>query len=198
MFWQLPNRAINLAIIFVLFCTLVNTVSADSTDPPGSITICGYVTYANEIGIWWFNPYDPDFGGVEMWLDDVFIGNTSSGDHFYNAYSAVVGTHTFSTHAFDSSGNVNSTWVNLTFITKEYPGCTENWTCDTCSRPVIPGAIANFTQNTTEGLTPLEVQFTDTSTGFPTFWNWSFGDGTYSDIQDVTKTYSTVALMRST
>jgi PGF-pre-PGF domain-containing protein len=191
MVWQPPNRAINLVIIILLFCTLVSTVSADSTNPPGSITICGYVTYANEIGIWWFNPYDPDFGGVEMWLDDVFIGNTSSGDHFYNAYSAIVGTHTFSTHTFDNSGNVNTTWVNLTFMTKEYPGCTENWTCDTCSRPVIPGAIANFTQNTTEGLTPLEVQFTDTSTGSPAFWNWSFGDGTYSDIQDVIKTYST-------
>jgi PGF-pre-PGF domain-containing protein len=191
MFWQPLNRTINLILIILLFCGLVSTVSADSTNPPASITICGYVTYANEIGIWWFNPYDPDFGGVEMWLDDGYLGNTTSSDHFYNAYSAVVGTHTFSTHTFDNSGNVNSTWVNLTFITKEYPGCTENWTCDTCSRPVIPGAIANFTQNTTEGLTPLEVQFTDTSTGFPTFWNWSFGDGTYSDIQDVTKTYST-------
>jgi PGF-pre-PGF domain-containing protein len=187
---QPPNRAINLIIIILLFCGLVSTVSADSTNPPAGITICGYVTYANEIGIWWFNPYDPDFSGVEMWLDDVYLGNTTSSDHFYNAYSAIVGTHTFSTHTFDNSGNVNTTWVNLTFITKEYPGCTENWTCDTCSRPVIPGAIANFTQNTTEGLTPLEVQFTDTSTGSPTFWNWSFGDGTYSDIQDVTKTYT--------
>ncbi len=186
---QPPGRVINPFIIILLLCALVSTVSADSVTPPGGITICGYVTYANEIGIWWFNPYDSDFGGVEMWLDDVFLGNTSSGDHFYNAYSAVVGTHTFSTHTFDNSGNVNTTWVNLTFITKEYPGCTENWTCDTCTRPVIIGAIANFTQNTTQGLTPLAVEFTDTSTGSPTFWNWSFGDGTYADIQDVTKTY---------
>ena len=191
MVWQPSNRAINLVIIILLFWGLVSTVSADSTNPPDSITICGYVTYANEIGIWWFNPYDPDFGGIEMWLDDVYIGNTTSSDHFYNAYSAVVGTHTFSTHSFDNSGNVNSTWVNLTFITKEYPGCTENWTCETCSRPVIPAAIANFTQNTTQGLTPLAVQFNDTSTGYPTFWNWSFGDGTYSDFQNATKTYPT-------
>ena len=139
--------------------------SADSTNPPGSITICGYVTYANEIGIWWFNPYDPDFGGVEMWLDDVYLGNTTSGDHFYNAYSAVVGTHTFSTHSFDNSGNVNSTWVNLTFMTKEYPGCTENWTCDTCSRPVIPRCMP-FPAMRPRNV-PLAVQFNDTSTGYP-------------------------------
>jgi PKD repeat protein len=36
----------------------------------------------------------------------------------------------------------------------------------------------NFTSNVTEGLTPLSVQFNDTSTNSPTMWNWSFGDGT--------------------
>jgi len=61
----------------------------------------------------------------------------------------------------------------------------------TAYSPFVPGATANFTQNTTQGLTPLTVLLNDTSTGTPTFWNWSFGDGTFSDIQNVTKTYST-------
>jgi PGF-pre-PGF domain-containing protein len=187
MVWQQPNRVINPVVIILLVCALVSIVSADSVTPPGSITICGYVTYANEIGIWWFNPYDPDFGGVQMWLDEGYIGNTSSADHFYNAYSAVVGTHTFSTHTFDNSGNVNTTWVNLTFITKEYPGCTENWTCSTCSPPVAP--VAAFSANLTSGLVPLAVQFTDNSTNTPTAWNWSFGDGNYSAIQNPEYTF---------
>jgi PGF-pre-PGF domain-containing protein len=185
---QSPNRVINPVIIILLLFVLVSTVSADSVTPPGGVTICGYVTYANEIGIWWFNPYDPDFGGVEMWLDDVFLGNTTSSDHFYNAYSAVVGTHTFSTHTFDNSGNVNTTWVNLTFMTKEYPGCTENWTCDTCSRPVIP--VADFFANQTTGTVPLAVNFTDNSTNMPTVWNWNFGDGNYSSLQNPVYTYN--------
>jgi hypothetical protein len=85
MVWQPPNRVIIPVIFILLLCALVSTVSADSVTPPGGITICGYVTYANEIGIWWFNPYDPDFGGVQMWLDNEYLGNTSAGDHFYNA-----------------------------------------------------------------------------------------------------------------
>ena len=84
-----------------------------------------------------------------------YLGTTGAGDHFYNAYSAVIGTHTFSTHTFDNSSNVNTTWVNLTFMTKEYPGCTENWTCDTCSRPVSP--VADFSANQTSGIVPLAV-----------------------------------------
>jgi len=40
-----------------------------------------------------------------------------------------------------------------------------------------PAPVANFTANATSGTAPLTVQFTDNSTGSPTTWNWSFGDG---------------------
>ena len=183
---QLPIR--EKVIIILLLLSLVGIVQADNLNPPSSITICGYVTYANEIGIWWFNPYDADFGGVQMWLDDQYIGTTGAGDHFNNAYSSVIGTHTFSTHTFDNSGNINTTWVNLTFITEEYPGCTENWTCDTCTPPVSP--LADFSANQTSGIAPLAVLFTDNSTNTPTSWNWSFGDGNYSTLQNPVHTYA--------
>ena len=78
-----------------------------------------------------------------------------------------------------SSGNAHDTfWTNKTNYITAYD-------------PFVPGATANFSQNSTQGLTPLSVLLTDTSTGTPTFWNWSFGDGTYSDSQNVTKTYPT-------
>ncbi len=182
----LPIREI---VIFVLLLiSLAGIAQADEFTPPSGITICGYVTYANEIGIWWFNPYDPDFGGVQMWLDDQYLGTTGAGDHFYNAYSPVIGTHTFSTHTFDNWSNVNATWINLTFITEEYPGCTENWTCDTCTPPVYP--VADFTGTPSSGTAPLTVQFTDSSTGSPTNWNWSFGDENYSTLQSPAHTYA--------
>ncbi|MDD5188764.1 MAG: DUF3821 domain-containing protein, partial [Methanoregula sp.] len=49
--------------------------------------------------------------------------------------------------------------------------------------------IASFTANVTIGTAPLGVQFNDTSTGSPTNWNWSFGDGNYTSVQNPVYTY---------
>jgi thioredoxin 1 len=49
---------------------------------------------------------------------------------------------------------------------------------------------ADFTSNVTEGYSPLTVQFTDMSTGSPTSWNWDFGDGNTSTVQNPTHTYN--------
>jgi len=51
-------------------------------------------------------------------------------------------------------------------------------------------SLANFTANTTTGIVLLTVQFTDTSTGDPTAWNWSFGDGATSTEQHPVHTYT--------
>jgi len=50
---------------------------------------------------------------------------------------------------------------------------------------------ANFTANVTSGTAPLTVRFNDTSTGVPTTWNWSFGDGASSTVQHPVHTYTT-------
>jgi PGF-pre-PGF domain-containing protein len=59
--------------------------------------------------------------------------------------------------------------------------------------PVPP--VANFIANRTSGAAPLAIQFNDTSTGSPTAWNWSFGDGAWHNTTDaaernVTHTYT--------
>ncbi|MDD4469725.1 MAG: PKD domain-containing protein [Methanoculleus sp.] len=52
------------------------------------------------------------------------------------------------------------------------------------------GPRANFTANVTAGIAPLTVQFTDTSTGDPASWRWTFGDGNTSTEQDPVHTYT--------
>ena len=44
----------------------------------------------------------------------------------------------------------------------------------------IPPMVQDFTASSRNGTAPLNVRFSDTSTGgLPSLWNWSFGDGTY-------------------
>ncbi|MGB9200897.1 chitobiase/beta-hexosaminidase C-terminal domain-containing protein [Methanobacterium sp.] len=50
--------------------------------------------------------------------------------------------------------------------------------------------IANFTANNTNGSAPLSVQFNDTSTGNPTSWSWSFGDGNTSILENPVHNYT--------
>ena len=47
---------------------------------------------------------------------------------------------------------------------------------------------ASFTASPTSGTAPLNVQFTDTSTGAPTSWAWDFGDGGTSTSQSPSHT----------
>lgn len=49
---------------------------------------------------------------------------------------------------------------------------------------------ANFNANVTYGDAPLSVQFTDTSSGTPTSWEWDFGDNSTSYEQNPIHTYS--------
>ncbi len=49
---------------------------------------------------------------------------------------------------------------------------------------------AAFTATPTSGTSPLNVQFTDTSTGGPTAWSWAFGDGGSSLAQHPSHTYT--------
>jgi PKD repeat protein len=54
--------------------------------------------------------------------------------------------------------------------------------------PLAPGA--DFTASPLSGTAPLNVQFNDQSTGSPSAWAWSFGDGVTSSQRNPSHTYT--------
>jgi PKD repeat protein len=61
--------------------------------------------------------------------------------------------------------------------------------------PTPPAPLgANFTAEPLNGTAPLEVNFTDTSTGTPISWAWAFGDGNTSTERDPTHAYENPGL----
>jgi len=54
--------------------------------------------------------------------------------------------------------------------------------CARESKPaIVPPPTADFTASREQGIVPLEVTFTDLSTGDVSRWHWNFGDGHFSD-----------------
>lgn len=53
-----------------------------------------------------------------------------------------------------------------------------------------PTAVADFSGSPTSGDAPLFVNFTDLSTGAPSSWSWSFGDGGTSTTQNPSHSYT--------
>lgn len=97
-------------------------------------------------------------------------------------------------------GNVVAPYISENSVIKvEFIGdmnllwFTCDWLNNAGARDALPTQlpVASFTASTTSGVTPLAVNFTDTSTGTPTQWIWDFGDGASSTIQNATHTYTT-------
>ncbi|MDW5554869.1 PKD domain-containing protein, partial [Methanosarcina sp.] len=87
------------------------------------------------------------------------------------------------THKYSKAGTYT---VNLTV--KNAAG--SNTVTKTEHIKVTAKPAANFTSSATSGKAPLNVKFTDTSTGTPATWKWTFGDGTSSTQQNPTHKYS--------
>ncbi|HET9346938.1 MAG TPA: PKD domain-containing protein [Candidatus Limnocylindrales bacterium] len=60
--------------------------------------------------------------------------------------------------------------------------------------PTVPPPVADFIGSPQTGFAPLEVTFTDLSTGGPTSWSWSFGNGNSFSRGPHTRTYSCTGL----
>lgn len=101
--------------------------------------------------------------------------------------SPLIGQYTGNT--LPNGGTIQSTYgaVTLKFFSDTYvnnAGFIMTWTCHIPSSP----PVTDFEANTTASCTG-EIQFHDQTTGGPTSWNWNFGDGTSSTLQNPTHIY---------
>jgi C1A family cysteine protease/PKD repeat protein len=86
-------------------------------------------------------------------------------------------------HKYSKAGNYT---VALTVVNAK----GSNTVTKTGYIKVTEKPVAAFSAYPTSGKAPLNVKFTDKSTGTPTKWQWNFGDGTTSTKQNITHKYS--------
>ena len=114
---------------------------------------------------------DKSIGDPTSWLWDFGDGNTSTDETPVHVYGAV-GKYNVTLTATNAVGN--NTITKTKYIDVEG----------------VP--VAGFSADATVGIMPLNVSFTDLSTGVPANWTWSFGDGNTSTEQNPSHVYSKV------
>jgi len=101
--------------------------------------------------------------------------------------SPLIGQYTSNT--LPNGGTIQSTYgaITLKFFSDTYvtnAGFVMTWACQIPSNP----PVADFEANATTSCTG-EITFEDQTTGGPNAWNWNFGDGSTSTLQNPTYVY---------
>ena len=181
----------------ILLCCVIPAVSASGlvwvTDGTGiwtyftvsnpTITASCSALYAGNC-----NPGTPGLSGLLPRAGDTLVVTNvnSSGSltirvndngvaHDYGAGSSFSYTYT-------GSSSVDS----ITVRDSSYQWTVASWTMN----GTAPTPITNFTGTPISGDVPLEVTFTDSSTGSPTAWIWDFGDGSNSSLENPVHYYA--------
>jgi PKD repeat protein len=108
-------------------------------------------------------------------------GTTSTLRNPSHSYTKA-GTYTVSLKATNAGGSNTLTKAGYITVTTATPTPTPT--------PVPEAVKASFTATPVTGQLPLEVQFTDMSTGGPTQWSWNFGDKGISTDRHPSHTYT--------
>ncbi|MGB7992391.1 MAG: PKD domain-containing protein [Methanoregula sp.] len=103
-----------------------------------------------------------------------------------NSFSVVSSTEiTATSPASVTPGQVDVLVTTPEGISTAVPGDKYNFAATATTIPV-----PIFSASPTSGTAPLEVTFTDESTGNPASWSWNFGDGNTSTLENPTNTYA--------
>ena len=148
----------------------------------GPANLSAVITGPATVSFWW-KVSDPVYTGVYLYLDDnqvVRIPRTAG----WNRTELLVspGQHTLS-------------WLYLESYMAQPGGA--GWLDQVAIGPP-PALAAAFDPSFLSGTAPFTVRFRDTSPGFPSSWEWTFGDGGTSSEQHPSHTYAAAGTYTAT
>ena len=135
---------------------------------------------AGQVTLAWDANTNPELGGYKLYYGQTsrnYTGSVDVGNQtIYSLTGLTAGqTYYFAVTAYDNLG------LNESAFSSEVQATI----------PISTAApVANFTASPTTGAASLNVAFTNTSTGSVTAWNWNFGDGVTSAVQNPSHNYS--------
>ena len=177
---QNPVHTYSAAGIYTVALTVSNVAGAGAMKKPNYINV---TASQKPVANFWGTPIS---GNAP--LNVTFIDNTTGAP---NALNWSFGDGTYSTvknpiHTYSAAGNYT---VKLT-ASNTAGASTQTKTNYINVVTALQKPVANFWGSPKSGNAPLNVAFTDISTGTPAAWNWSFGDGTSSKVKSPKHTYS--------
>jgi len=155
------------------------TVALIATNNSGSQSVNRTVTVVPALtASFSFSPASPAAGQAVQFTDTSTGTPTSWQWNFGDGTSSTVQNPS---HTFAAAGSYTVTLI-----------ATNTSGSQSVSRTVtvVPALTASFTYSPASPTTGQAMQFTDTSTGSPTSWQWDFGDGTSSTAQNPSHAYS--------
>jgi len=180
---QNPSHMYTTAGTYSVNLTVTNAGGSKTLIKTNYITVTPPVPVANFTGTPTTGPAplsvsftDTSTGSPSSWIwmfGDMGAGNTST---LQNPIHTYMSAGTYSVNLTVTNAGGSNTLIKTNYIT------------------VVTPPVANFTGTPLSGPVPLLVVFTDTSTGSPMDWNWTFGDigaGNTSAVQNPSHTYTT-------
>lgn len=174
---QNPTHTYNVTGTFTVSLTVMD---ADSCTQP--VTFTNYISVTNPLALFTVND---TLGCLGV---PVSFGNQSQGvtkSYFWDFGDGNTDNVPFPTHTYDSTGV-----FDITLIVCDQNGCTD--TLVDSAAIDIQEVIAGFIPSATSAsCPPLLVNFTDTSQFNIVSWEWDFGDGTGSVLQNPSHVFAT-------
>ncbi|PKK84972.1 MAG: hypothetical protein CVT49_00070 [candidate division Zixibacteria bacterium HGW-Zixibacteria-1] len=161
--WYNPTKYVGVGIIDARKCI-------DAAGPACDVTADFSGTPTSGCAPMTVNFTDLSTGPVTSWSWTFGDGGTSAAANPSHQYTTA-GTYTVSLTV--TSAACNDTETKTGYIT------------------VSSAVTANFSGTPTSGNAPLTVNFTDLSTGNPTAWSWTFGDGGTAAVKNPSHQYTT-------